>query len=264
MVRSSVMSNCLEGKCSFPALVNDVLVDGIEGNYFAGRLQRRRRSLSLSERVGEIDLNNISDLSSDPSFNMEDVGDIRDGCKVLLGENAKKEVLVLPGTPRASGGTPKRSFSPDRKTPTGRPRKISTSLMNSPVLKPRLILTMNEELATLSSVNTARIGAREEGNSKNKKGCDVVDYEGRKASCSADIISGSSTSARMSAREQISLTKTDSEDLWNKTQDCSSTAARMEANGSNNSNSHDQRELENKIQECGSTSARMDARGWSG
>ena len=90
-----------------------------------------------------------------------------------------------------------------------------------------------------------------------------MDYEGRKASCSADIISRSSTSARMSAREQISLTKTDSEDLGNKTQDCSSTAARMEASGGNNSNSHDQRELENKIQECGSTSARMDARGWS-
>ena len=101
-------------------------------------------------------MNNISDLSSEPSFDMEDVGKIRDGCIVILGENADEEALLLSGTPRANGGTPNRSFSPDRKTPTGRPRKMSMSLMNSPALKARMVVTRNQQLATLSSSTAAK------------------------------------------------------------------------------------------------------------
>ena len=170
MMRSAVMSKCLEDKCSVPSLVNNVAVDDIQLNCFSGRLQRERRSLSLSERVGGIDLNSLSNLSSDPSFSMEDIGEIRKTCRVVLGENAKEEILSQPGTPRANGGTPKRSFSPDRRTPTGKPRKISTSLMQSPALRARLMITREEEFVDLPNVQVA-----------------------------------SSTSARMDARKQISL-----------------------------------------------------------
>ena len=36
MMRSSMMSKCLEGKCSIPSLVNNVVVDDIESNCFSG------------------------------------------------------------------------------------------------------------------------------------------------------------------------------------------------------------------------------------
>ena len=98
-----------------------------------------KKSRSFDSLIGDLDINQLKDWSFD-SFsrkgreNLEPELDSR----VVLGMKAEEKLLNEPATP----GTPKackRLFSPEKLTPRGRPRKFSSTQMNSPALRRNLI-----------------------------------------------------------------------------------------------------------------------------
>lgn len=159
LIRSSVGLNCTDGKCEVPQLVDD-----LEENHYI-KLTKRERAMTLPGKLEDMNLVDITNWSSDPSFSPVDRETTRLDSRLALGTNATAEVLALPATPRTHGGNSKRLFSPCKKTPTGRPRKLSSCLMASPQLRSKVVITVEDKLMTLPSSTAARLDVRGEFNS---------------------------------------------------------------------------------------------------
>ena len=116
----------------------------LDENYFIGDY-RRERTKSLDELLGDMDINLLNDWSND-SFDRKhlNINELKSKSKVVLGVGAESSLLDQPATP----GTPsarKRLYSPERKTPRGRPRKFSSSQMCSPALRLNLVSVEPDE-----------------------------------------------------------------------------------------------------------------------
>ena len=110
----------------------------IEQNYFIGAY-KRERTRSLDALMDGMDINQLSDWSND-SFDRKhlDLNEMKKNCKIILGVGAESALLEQPATPTTPRAT-KRLYSPEKKTPRGRPRKFSTSQMGSSALRLNLI-----------------------------------------------------------------------------------------------------------------------------
>ena len=122
---------------------DDNTVD-LDENYFMGAY-KRERSKSLSALMDGMDINLLGDWSND-SFDRKhlDLKGIKEECRIVLGVGAESSLLEQPATP-TTPGPKKRIFSPEKKTPRGRPRKFSTSQMGSPALRLNLVSIIPDE-----------------------------------------------------------------------------------------------------------------------
>ena len=138
LLKSSAVSGCImEAEQVHP-------VDSLRDNYFSTR-SMRERTKSLDSLLADMDINQLSDWSND-SFDKKHLqlnAQVMDS-KLCLGSSAREDILSQPATP----GTPsakKRLFSPEKKTPRGRPRKFSTAQMMSPNLRKNLVSIVPDE-----------------------------------------------------------------------------------------------------------------------
>ena len=138
LLKSSAVSGCImEAEQVHP-------VDSLRDNYFSTR-SMRERTKSLDSLLADMDINQLSDWSND-SFDKKHLqlnAQVMDS-KLCLGSSAREDILSQPATP----GTPsakKRLFSPEKKTPRGRPRKFSTAQMMSPNLRRNLVSIVPDE-----------------------------------------------------------------------------------------------------------------------
>ena len=114
-------------------------IDPVQGNYFFGNGYMRERTRSLDSLLGDMDLNQLSDWSGDSLIKgLERGSHVYMDSSVVIGQGADTAILSLPATPSTPSAV-KRALSPDKKTPRGRPRKLSTAVMNSPILRKNLV-----------------------------------------------------------------------------------------------------------------------------
>ena len=108
-----------------------------ENYFFSG--YKRERSGSLDTWMNGMDINQLSDWSKDSFDNKYlEMRTMDDEFKLELWAGADRSLLAQPGTPNTPSAK-KRLFSPEMKTPRGRPRKLSTVQMESTTKRINLI-----------------------------------------------------------------------------------------------------------------------------
>ena len=143
LVRSSIRLNSITEEKT-----PDVDIDPLSMNSFH-KLSKRERSKSLSV-LGKVKFNNLWRASVEGCDYQDEKQLDLERYKLTFGEGASMEVLTEPGTPVRPKGTPKRVLSPERWTPKGRLRKLSTQMMlESPDLRLNLVVTEENKLNLL-------------------------------------------------------------------------------------------------------------------
>ena len=140
---------------NYLGLGGEIITDEtLEENYFSGRMKvgrgdtesRQQEDILLSRQQEDISLSDFSNWSED-SFARSHLQCAKEASKVVLGIGASHEVLEQPATPSRLGE--KRLLSPGKKTPMGRPRKFSTSIMDSPSDRLHLVTLRSNEITSL-------------------------------------------------------------------------------------------------------------------
>ena len=138
LLKSSAVSGCIIGAGQVHP------VDSLRDNYFSTK-SMRERTKSLDSLLADMDINQLSDWSND-SFDKKHLQlDFKVmNSRLLLGAGAGEDILSQPATP-GTPGAKKRLFSPEKKTPRGRPRKFSTAQMQSSSLRKNLVSIIPDE-----------------------------------------------------------------------------------------------------------------------
>ena len=174
--RSSKMTKCMG------EIVQDDMIEPLNENYFSGRKMGERRC-SLDSLLRDLDIN-YCDWSTD-SFSKSHKTEVEKfDSRVFIGGEADEEVLLAPATPGTPGGA-KRPLSPHKMTPRGRPRKFSTSAMNSPILRKNLVSLIPDDVYKTPERGYSRGRGKADSHGTEKEG---VDSRGRVES---DFVSGS-------------------------------------------------------------------------
>ena len=138
LLKSSAVSGCIIGAGQAHP------VDSLRDNYFSTK-SMRERTKSLDSLLADMDINQLSDWSND-SFDKKhlQLDSKVMNSRLLLGAGAGEDILSQPATP-GTPGAKKRLFSPEKKTPRGRPRKFSTAQMQSSSLRKNLVSIIPDE-----------------------------------------------------------------------------------------------------------------------
>ena len=135
--------------CEVRSLIIESGVGELEENWYFSTYPREK-TRSLDNLLDDIDLNQLDDWSGSSLREKEvgNLGNVMDS-SINIGMAADKLLLAEPATPGTPGPS-KRSLSPNRTTPRGRPRKFSSSQMARQEVKLNLVTVIPDELVGLN------------------------------------------------------------------------------------------------------------------